>query len=150
MRHLRLDALRLFQVGGVLALAAVDHLVLAGVRDGHELLGVLAADSAAVRLDDHGRQAASVVDPLVSLLHLLIADIQSLPVAVEAVEVHHVELPDPQQAAAGTGLIAELGLDLVEQLGQIAVASHLVANQLGGDLLMGGAKDHPAFPPIDY
>ncbi len=140
-RHLRLDALGLLQVGGVLAGAAVDDLVLAGVGDGHELVGVLAADGPAVGLHHHGRQAAAVVDSLVGPLHFLVADVQGLPVGVEAVEVHHVEFPDAEQAAARPRLVAELGLYLVEQLGQVAVASHLVAGQLGDDLLVRGAED---------
>ena len=54
----------------------------------------------------------------------------------------------PEQAAPGTGFIAELRLDLIEQEGQVTVAPHLVTHQLGDDLLMGRAQTQPAFPPV--
>jgi len=45
-------------VGGITAGGAKDNLVLAGFSNNHKLLGVLAADSAAVGLNDNYRQSA--------------------------------------------------------------------------------------------
>ena len=50
------------------------------------------------------------------------------------------ELADAQQAGLGAGLVAELGLDLVPDLGQLLVAAQLVAGDGGHDLFVGHAE----------
>ncbi len=55
--------------------------------------------------------------------------VEAVGVDVEAVRVLHDELAHPQQAGLGSRLVAELGLQVEPDLGQL-----LVGGQLGGDL----------------
>ena len=47
------------------------------------------------------------------------------------------ELADAEEAGFGAGLVAELGLDLVPDLGELLVAAELVARDGGHDLFVG-------------
>ena len=116
------DRLGFFGVGDVVAARAGDDGVLAGVGGQQEFVGVLAADGAAVGLGHQHRQAAAPEDVAVRLRHVLIGGVQAGVVGVEGVGVLHVELAHPYQPGAGTGFVAELGLNLVQQLRQVAVA----------------------------
>ena len=104
-------------------------------------MGVLAADGPAVGLDHDRRDAAAPEDVAVGQHHALIGLVQRLGVGVEAVGVLHVELAHADQAAAGAGFVAELGLDLVYQLGEVAVALQVLLHQQGHGLLVRGG-DH--------
>ncbi|MBA7476691.1 hypothetical protein ES707_12085 [subsurface metagenome] len=115
--YLALDALGFLHVGGVFTFFAVDNLVFTVLGDDHELVGVLAADGAAVGFNLQAGQAAAGIDILIRLEHLFIAFIQPLFISVKAVEVFHGEFAYPYQAAPGAGLIAELGLDLIQHQG---------------------------------
>ena len=143
-----LDADRLLHIGGVVAAGAVDNLVLAAPGDEHELVGVLAADGAAVRLDEQGRQAAALINFPVGLNHLPVAHVQPGLVGVKAVEVFHGELAHPDESAAGTRLVTELGLNLVKHQGEVAVAPDVAAHQLGDDFLVGGAQGQRALAAV--
>ena len=59
---------------------------------------------------------------------------------MERVAVLHDELAGPHQAEAGAYLVAELGLDVIEVAGQLAVAPDGGAEQLGDDFLLGRAQ----------
>ena len=111
----------LLGVGGVAARVAERDHVLAGLREEDELLRALPADRARVGLDRHGRHAAAREDAPVRLEHRLVRGVEPRLVEVEGVGVLHRELAHAHQAAAGTGLVAELGLDLVERHRHVAV-----------------------------
>lgn len=66
---------------------------------------------------------------------------EALVLQVEGVRVLHQELAAAQDAGAGAGLVAVLGLDLVEDHGQVLVGRALVLDQEGEDLLVGGAEE---------
>ena len=82
----------------------------------------LAANRAAVRLYHYGVEPAPLEYICVRLHHLLVAEIETLFVGVEAVGVLHVELADPQQSSSRTLLVAEFRLNLVQDAGKVAVA----------------------------
>ena len=67
--------------------------------------------------------------------------VQALVGGVEAVRVLHLELAAAQHAGAGAGLVAVLGLDLVEDHRQVLVGRALVLDREGEDLLVGGAEE---------
>ena len=98
------------------------------------------ADGAAVGLHHAEGKAAAAEKPLVGLDHPLVSDLRSRLVAVEAVAVLHGELAAADHAEARADLIAELGLYLVEIQRKIAVAPHLVADDVGDHFLVGGAE----------
>ena len=61
---------------------------------------------------------------------------------MEGIGVLHGELAHADQAAAGPGLVAELGLDLVDHEGVGALRLGGAAHQLHAGLLMGHAQHH--------
>lgn len=138
------QGLGLFHVGGVVAAGAVDDGVFAGGGDDLELLAQVAADGAAV--GGHGTvgQAEAVEDAAVGLGHDLVARLGSSLVAVEAVGVLHGELAPPHQAEAGTALVTELRLDLVEILWQLFVAAQLLASDVSDHFFAGRLDDEVA------
>ena len=123
-------------VGGVPALRARGDEVLPGVCLHHELGGLRAAHRARVGLDRDEVEATAAEDPLVRLPLVLVRLVEPGAVNVEGVGVLHRELADPEQAGLGARLVAELGLDLVPDLGQLPVAAQLVAGDGGEDLLV--------------
>ncbi len=67
----------------------------------------------------------------------VVRPLEGLVVDVEAVRVLHDELAPAQQAGAGPGLIAELGLDLVDREREVLVRREQVLHQQGEHLLVG-------------
>ena len=81
-------------------------------------------------------QPAAVEDAVVGHDVLVVAGRQALGVAVERVGVLHDELARPQHAGARAGLVALLGLELVEDQRQVAVGAHGLRNVERDDLLV--------------
>ncbi len=92
--------------------------------------------------------ATAFEDARVGLEHRLIASVEASGVGVEGVEVHHAELAPADQAHARPLLVAELGLDLVQKLRQLAIALHVAAKEVDHDLFVRGAEDHVALAPV--
>jgi hypothetical protein len=109
-----------------------------------ELLAGGAAHRAAHRRDDHVGQAEPVERALVGDAVLLVAGLQPGIVDVEAVAVLHRELAPAQQAGAGAGFVAVLGLDLVDDQRQVLVAAVQVLHEQGEHLLVGGGEQEIA------
>jgi len=103
-------------------------------------MGVLAADGATVSLYFHGGETAAAKDAIVSPSHLLIADVQGFFVGIETVEIHHREFPNAQQTSTRSRFVTELGLNLVYELGQIAIALDVMTHQFSDDFLMRGTE----------
>ena len=95
--------------------AAAHVGVLAVVGGREELLRLRAAHRARHRLDDDVVEAEPVEDPDVGVTVQLVALVEPGLVDVEGVAVLHDELAPAQQAGAGPGLVAVLGLDLVDR-----------------------------------
>jgi hypothetical protein len=75
-------------------------------------------------------------------------DAYSFEIDVEGIGVLHQEFAPAHKAEAGPDLVAELPVDLVEVLGQVAVAFEVGAEDVGDDLLVGGAVEHVALVPV--
>ena len=136
------------RVRGVAAAVAEEYLVLADIGKVHELLAILAADRAGVRLDSYRGQTAALKYVRVRLEHRVVAAVQAFPVGVEGVEIHHDELAQADQAAPGAQLIPELGLDLIDEGRQVAVALHLLLEEIGHRLLVRRSEHHLALAPV--
>ena len=76
-------------------------------------------------------QAKAIEDALVGLAHGLVADLRAVAVFVEGIRILHDELAATHQTKAGAAFVAELGLDLVDVLGQLLVALELLAGDIG-------------------
>jgi len=100
-----------------------------------------AADRAGVGGDGAELQAEAGEDARVRVVHVAVLAFEVGSVGMEGIAVLHDEFAPAQDAEAGTALVAELGLDLVEVLRQPAVALQLAARQVGDDLL-GGRLQH--------
>jgi len=98
----------------------------------------------------HGEvvQPAAGIDAAIGVVVQAVARVQAVPVDIERVRVLHGELAHPQQARLGPGLVAELRLDLVPDLGKLPVGAQLVAGDGGEDLLVGHAQAHVAAPAV--
>ena len=135
-------------VGREAAVVAVDEAGLARVGEGHVLDGGVAADLAAVGDDGKGLEAAAHADVGVGGLHLVVLLLQALLRGGEAVGVLHDELAATHEAVAGTELVAEFVLDVVEVDRQLLVAAQLVAHEGRDGLLVGGAQDELALVAV--
>ena len=135
----QLDGLRLG--GGHLDVRRVPgrdrHLVLPRLARRQVLVGPRAAHHADVGLDAVPAQAAAVEDPVVGLDVELVAAVEPLGVAVEAVGVLHRELARAQHAGARPRLVALLGLHVVQDHRQLPVGADLAGDVEGEVLLVG-------------
>src|SRR5215831_1632310 len=82
-----------------------------------------------MRLDGDIVQTAAVKDAAVRLPVLLVRDIEPRGMEIEGIRVLHDELPHPKKSAFRTGLVAELGLNLIPDLRQLLVAAQLVRDR---------------------
>ena len=71
---------------------------------------------------------------------LLVGNVEARGIDVERVRVLHHELPHPQQAGLGPGLVAKLGLNLIPDLRKLLVAAQFLAGDLGHDLFVRHAQ----------
>ena len=110
---------------------------LTGFGVDHELLRGGAAHGSGVRFDGDEAEAAAGKDVAVGLVVLVVAEVEAGVVEIEGVGILHQELTDAEQAGLGTGLVAEFGLDLVPDLGELLVAAELSAGNGGHDLFVG-------------
>jgi hypothetical protein len=139
-------------VGRVAAGGAEQQRVLAGRGHRHELHRRAAPHHPHVGADLDGLQAAALEDAVVGPAVGLELLIQPRVVGVQRVGVLHGELAHPDQAAARAGLVAELGLQVVDQLRQLTPGADLAAGQVGHHLLVGHGQGHVAagaVAPVD-
>jgi hypothetical protein len=111
-------------------------------------VGKVAADRAGLgahrdRLQAHATEGAQVGDE-----HLVVGMAGGGLVHVEGIGVLHQELAPAHHAEAGALLVPELPLDVVEVLGQVLVAAHVRAEDLGDHLLVGRAIEQLALVPV--
>ena len=138
------DRRRQLHVGRIRARGRPRDRVLAGRARGHELVRAHAAHHPDVRFDHVPLEPAAVEDARVGLGMRLVGARQPALVGVERVRVLHGELADPQDAALGPRLVAQLGLELIPALRQVAIRADLPCSVPGDDLLVGHAKHHRA------
>ena len=145
---LRLGEDGLLSIGGVVSGGTQYDRVLACVCDQYEFTGVLAADSAAVRLNLDGFQTAAAEYVAICLRHSIIGNVESALIDIEAISVLHVELAHTNQTAAWSRLIAELRLNLVDDEREVAVAVDVRLDHVGQKLFVRGREHKRALSAI--
>ena len=120
-RHAACD----LEIGCIVAVRARDEGVLARAGRSEVVDRLAPAHHPGLGLHRDGLQPAALEDPLVCAGVLLEAHVEPGLVAVERVGVLHHELAHAQEAAARTRLVTALGLEVVEDLRQVAVRAEL-------------------------
>jgi len=144
----RLDAAgRLLEVRRVAAAFAGGDPVLARIAAQHELDGLIAPHGARGRLHGHCLEAEPLEDAAIRFEVTVERHVEPVPVDIHGIRVLHGELAHPQQAALRAGLVAELPLELVPDLGKLLVRAQL-AGQVGEDFFVGHAQAHLGAPAI--
>ena len=143
-----MPALRLLDVRRVVARIARGDLVLARLGQHHELVGERTPDRSRVGFNGAERETAPGEDPLVRLDHDAVFPLGVGLVPVKGVGVLHDELPPPHEAEAGPPLVAELGLDLVEVDGKLAVRADLLPDDVRDDFLVRRPEAKIAVVPV--
>ena len=110
-------------IGSKAAIVAVDQRSLAGLCQRHVLDGGVTADLAGIGNDGQSLDVAAFADIGVRLLHLVVLLLQALLRGGEAVGVLHDELAAAHQAKAGTELVAELVLNVIQVDGQLLIGA---------------------------
>ena len=134
------NATRDLEVGGVVAVLAGDERVLARARRREEVDRLAPAHHPGLRLDRVVLEPAALEDPVVGALVQAEAPLQALLVAVERVRVLHDELPHADEGRRGARLVADLRLEVVEDLRELPVRAELAGVE--GDRLLVGHREH--------
>ena len=108
----------------------------------------LAAHHARVGVHGQRFQSAALEDARVGVVHLLVTGLRGFIRSVEAVGVFHDEFLGAHETEARANFIAELGLDLIKNLRQLAVGTDLAGDQSGNDFFVGGAEQPFAFGAV--
>ncbi len=113
------------EIGSEVAGLAGHERVLAGARGREEVQRLLPAHHPGLGL--HGRvfEPDALEHAVVRLLVLAVGDVEPRLVAIERVPVLHDELAQPQEPPARARLVPLLDGEVVEQLGELAVARDL-------------------------
>ena len=131
-----------------LDLGVVEHLAFPRGRQDVELVAEVAADRPGVGRHRHRLHAQAPEGAQVGQHHDPVGAHRGSVVQVEGIAVLHQELPPAHHAEAGPGLIAELPLDMIQDLRQLAVAADRLAQQVGDQQLVGGAVDQVPVVPV--
>ena len=130
-------------IGHIRAVLAGDDGIFANGRQEHEFMRDRAAHHPGVRLDHgHFRNARASKNALIGAVATRVAGFQIVLRRVERVGVFHGEFADTDQAAPGTGFIAEFGLNLVQHKGKLSMAVHLMPGQMNHGLLVSHGEKH--------
>ncbi len=105
-------------------------------------MSFLAAHHPGIRADCPNRQPAAVKNPEIGVIVRLILPVQPIPIPVQAIAVKHGEFAHSDQPSPRAGVITEFGLDMVDQLGELAVGLDLTPGQVGDDFLVGHRQHH--------
>ena len=124
--------------------AVAEHLALAGVGQDDELVAQVAADRPGVRRHRHRLQAEAREGSQVGHEHLVVRLFGAFVIQIEGVVVLHQEFAPAHDPEARPHLVPELPLDVVEHARQLAVALDRGPEDLGDQLLVGGAVEHVA------
>lgn len=130
----------LFLVGTVAAVVADEEAVHARVTHGHELRRTLSADRTGIRLHADEVEVHALEAARIGSTHRLIGDAHAGFVHVEGVEILHSEFPAPEQPALGTGFLAELLTDLVQEERKLAPGLQPVTH-VGGDQFLSRGRE---------
>ncbi len=111
-------------------------------------MGQVAADRAGLRphrdrLEPHTRERAQIGDK-----HLVVGPARGRLIEVEGISVLHQELAPAHDAEARTLLVPELPLDVIENLGQVAIRANIGPKNLRDHVLIGRPVEQLALMPI--
>ena len=107
-------------------------------------MGEAAAHDADIGADNDRVEPQSIEDARVGLVMELVAVVEASRVEITAVAVFHDELANPDQSTAAPRLVAELGLEVVDEQWELAIAAHQVVQQACDHLLVGHGQHHVA------
>ena len=130
----------LFQIRRVSATLAEGHEIFPGIGRHHELVRLAAAHGAGVGFHHGVPQSAALENAAIGLVVLVVGGVQAGLVHVERVGVLHEELAHAQETGFRPRFVAELGLDLIPDLGELFVAAQFAAGDGGHDLLVRHAE----------
>ena len=102
----------------------------------------LTAHDTRIALHHHRFNAHATVNTEVSVVFFLVVTVEVFLAGVEAVGILHQEFADADKAAAGTGFVAVLGLELVQHHRQLLVAVEHVAHEVGHGFFVGHGEHH--------
>ena len=108
----------------------------------------VAADRAAIRLHRNRLQPHALEGAHISQHHRAIAYHRAGIIDIERISVLHQELAPAHHPESRPHLVAELPLDVIQDLRQLAIRMHRLAEQIGDHLLVGRPVQHVAFMPI--
>ena len=126
-----------FDVGGIVAAGATDERVLADVHRRQELLGGGTAHRPRHRGHDHVGEPEPVEQRDVGSPVRVVGRLEAVVAEIEAVRVLHHELAVRATVRRGAGLVAVLGLDLVDRQRQVLVGAADVLDEEREHLLVG-------------
>ena len=105
-------------------------------------------DRAAVRRHRNCLQPHALECTHISQHHRAIAHHRTGIIEIERVSVLHQEFAPAHHTEARPHLVAEFPLDVIQDLRQLAIGMHRLAEQIGDHLLIGRPVQHVAFVPI--
>src|SRR5690606_26335317 len=125
----------------VVGVRVVNQQVFAGIGNHLECMAARTASGAGI--SGHGTevQAQAPKDARGGVVHSVVAGLGVLGIAGEGASIPHGEFAATHQAKAGTALVAEFGLNVVEVDGQLAPAVDFVAGNVR-DHFFGGRLQH--------
>src|SRR5262249_51842210 len=74
--------------------------------------------------------------------------VEPFAVDVKRIGILHREFPDAEQPRFGPGLVPELGLNLIPDLGELSIRVQSIPRDGGKDLLVGHAQGHITALPV--
>ena len=128
--------------------AVIEDLAFAGIGQHQEFMGVIAADGAAVGAHRDRLQAHPLVCAQVAHEVAVIGVQRILFGQVEIVAVFHKELAPAHHTKAGTDLVPELPLNMIQRQRQVLVGGHVAAENVRDQLFVGWAIQHVAIMAV--
>ena len=114
----------------------ICDLTLTHLRNGCELVRIASSDSARIRFYRAKCQSASCKDLVISIVHFLIALIQTFIISVEGISVFHNKFTTSHQSKARSCFISVLCLDLIKIHRKLTVGRNVVANDICKDFFV--------------
>ncbi len=136
---LRYGQRHFFHIGRVTSFQALRNSILARVSHDMKLMGVRAANSAAVCLDGGGLQAQALKYSCVGVIHNVVTVLHTLRTDIEGVRILHDEFARSHDPKTRPNLITELGLYLIEVERQLSIAANFAASEDANHFFMGRA-----------
>ena len=131
--------LRLLDIGRIGTVGAAHNGFLSCFGEDHKFVGERSSDQSCLCLYGLKSQSASSEDARVGIHHPYIAFISGLLIDIETVGVLHDEFSSSHHAEAGSDLVPEFSLDLIEVKGHLTIRSNLLPGKISDDFLMGWA-----------